>query len=32
MSLAIPETDPNVSPRRLAVLAVPAILIGVLCA
>ncbi|MGC5223926.1 ion channel protein [Micromonospora sp. DT81.3] len=32
MSLAIPDTDPNVTPKRLAVLAVPAILIGVLSA
>ena len=32
MSLAMPETDPNVTPRRLLVLAVPAILVGVLSA
>jgi H+/Cl- antiporter ClcA len=32
MSLAIPDTDPNVTPKRLAVLAVPAILIGVVSA
>jgi len=32
MSLAMPETDPSVTPRRLLVLAVPAILVGVMSA
>ena len=32
MSLAMPETDPDVTPRRLLVLALPAILVGVLSA
>jgi hypothetical protein len=32
MSLAMPETDPNVTPRRLLALAVPAILVGVVSA
>ena len=32
MSLARPETDPNVTPRKLLLLAVPAILVGVVCA
>src|SRR3954453_9417227 len=32
MSLAMPETDPDVTPRRLLVLAVPALLVGVLSA
>jgi H+/Cl- antiporter ClcA len=32
MTLARPETDPNVTPRRLLLLAVPAILVGVVCA
>ena len=32
MSLAMPETDPNVTPRRLLAMAVPAILVGVLSA
>lgn len=32
MSLARPEADPNVTPRRLLLLAVPAILVGVVCA
>jgi H+/Cl- antiporter ClcA len=32
MTLARPETDPNVTPRRLLLLSVPAILVGVVCA
>lgn len=32
MTLARPETDPNVTPRRLLLLSVPAILVGVFCA
>ena len=32
MSLAMPETDPNVTPRRLLAMAVPAIAVGVLSA
>ena len=32
MTLARPETDPNVTPRRLLLLAVPAILVGVVSA
>ncbi|MET0887783.1 MAG: chloride channel protein, partial [Mycetocola sp.] len=32
MSLARPETDPNVTPRRLLVLAAPAIAVGILAA
>ena len=32
MSLATPETDPNVTPRRLLAMAVPAIVVGVLSA
>lgn len=32
MSLAMPETDPNVTPLRLLAMAVPAILVGVLSA
>jgi len=32
MSLARPETDPNVTPGRLLLLAVPAVLVGVVCA
>src|SRR5512146_658032 len=32
MSLARPETDPNVTPRRLLLLAVPALVVGVVCA
>ena len=32
MSLAVPERDPEVSPRRLLVLAVPAVLIGIVSA
>ena len=32
MTLARPETDPNVTPRRLLLLAVPALLVGVVCA
>ena len=32
MSLARPEADPNVTPRKLLLLAVPAILVGVVCA
>ena len=32
MSLASPETDPDVTPRRLAVLAIPALVVGVLSA
>lgn len=32
MSLARTETDPNVTPGRLLLLAVPAILVGVVCA
>jgi H+/Cl- antiporter ClcA len=32
MSLAMPETDPNVTPRRLLALALPAIVVGVLSA
>jgi len=32
MSLARPETDPNVTPGRLLLLAIPAILVGVFCA
>jgi len=32
MSLVIPVRDPDVTPRRLAVLAVPAILVGILSA
>jgi H+/Cl- antiporter ClcA len=32
MSLAMPEIDPNVTPRRLLVLAVPAIAVGILAA
>jgi H+/Cl- antiporter ClcA len=32
MTLARPETDPNVTPRRLLLLAVPAVLVGVVAA
>lgn len=32
MSLVIPETDPNVTPRRLLAMAVPAIIVGVVSA
>ncbi|GAA1953859.1 ion channel protein [Microbacterium deminutum] len=32
MSLAMPETDPNVTPRRLLAMAVPAIVVGVMSA
>lgn len=32
MSLARPETDPNVTPRRLLLLAIPALLVGVVSA
>src|SRR3954447_17257637 len=32
MSLAVPETDSDVTPRRLALLAIPALVVGVLSA